>query len=178
MELLVAGKILGTHHLKGEVKVLSYIENIELLQGNKIVLELENSQTKLFTVRKIESFVANKWIFSFEEIKNKQDATEIRNALIKVRRDLVGMTEDEYLMSDLIGLKVYDIKNNEYLGDITEIFETAAHDIYVIDTEEYEIMIPDVDVFVKKIDYQNKKMEVDLIEGMKEMKKKNKEKRD
>lgn len=177
MELLVAGKVLGTHHLKGEVKVLSNIENIELLQGNKIVLELENLQTKLLTVKKIVPFVANKWIFSFEEIKNKQDATELRNALIKVRRDLVGIAEDEHLMSDLIGIKVYDIKNDEYLGDITEIFETAAHDIYVIDTEEYEIMIPDVEVFVKKIDYQNRKMEVDLIEGMKEMKK-NKEKGD
>ncbi len=175
MELLVAGKVLGTHHLKGEVKVISHIENIELLQGNKIVLELENSQTKLFTVKKIEPFVANKWIFSFEEIKNKQDAIEIRNALIKVRRDLVGIGEDEYLISDLIGIKVYDIKGNEYLGEITEIFETAAHDIYVIDTEDYEIMIPDVEVFIKKIDYQNRKMEVDLIEGMKEFKK-NKEK--
>lgn len=172
MDLLVAGKVLGTHHLKGEVKVISNIENISLLQGNKIVLELENSQTKLFTVKKIEPFVANKWIFSFEEIKNKQDAVEIRNALIKVRRDLVGIDEDEYLVSDLIGIKVYDIKENEYLGEITEIFETAAHDIYVIDTEDYEIMIPDVEVFVKKIDFQNRKMEVDLIEGMKEIKKK------
>lgn len=172
MDLLVAGKVLGTHHLKGEVKVISNIENISLLQGNKIVLELENSQTKLFTVKKIESFVANKWIFSFEEIKNKQDAVEIRNALIKVRRDLVGIAEDEYLVSDLIGIKVYDIKENEYLGEITEIFETAAHDIYVIDTEDYEIMIPDVEVFVKKIDFQNRKMEVDLIGGMKEIKKK------
>ena len=167
MELLVAGKVLGTHHLKGEVKVISNIENIELLQGNKIILELENSQTKLFTVKKIEPFIANKWIFSFEEIKNKQDAVEIRNALIKVRRDLVGIAEDEYLMSDLIGLKVYDVKGNEYLGKVTEIFETAAHDIYVIDTDDYEIMIPDVEAFVKKIDYHNRKMEVDLIEGMK-----------
>ena len=172
MELLVAGKVLGTHHLKGEVKVISNIDNIRLLQGNKIILELENSQTKLYTVKKIEPFVANKWIFSFEEIRNKQDAVELRNALIKVRRDLVGIAEDEYLISDLIGLKVYDIKNNEYLGDITEIFETAAHDIYVIDTEDYEIMIPDVKAFIKKIDYQNRKMEVDLIEGMKEIKKK------
>ena len=172
MDLLVAGKVLGTHHLKGEVKVISNIENISLLQGNKIVLELENSQTKLFTVKKIEPFVANKWIFSFEEIKNKQDAVEIRNALIKVRRDLVGIAEYEYLVSYLIGIKVYDIKENEYLGEITEIFETAAHDIYVIDTEDYEIMIPDVEVFVKKIDFQNRKMEVDLIEGMKEIKKK------
>lgn len=171
MKLLIAGKVLGSHNLKGEVKVISDLDNIEVLIGNKVILELADSQQKLLTVKKIEHLVANKWIFSFEEIKNKQDAVEIRNALIKVRRDLVGIAEDEYLISDLVGIKVYDIKENEYLGEITEIFETAAHDIYVIDTEEYEIMIPDVEVFVKKIDFQNRKMEVDLIEGMKEFKK-------
>lgn len=174
MELLVAGKVLGTHHLKGEVKVISNIENIELLQGNKIILELENSQTKLYTVKKIEAFIGNKWIFSFEEVKNKQDAVEIRNALIKVRRDLVGMAEDEHLMSEVIGLEVYDVKDNEYLGKVAEIFETAAHDIYVVNSDDYEIMIPDVEVFIKKIDFQSRKMEVDLIEGMKELKNKNK----
>lgn len=171
MELLVAGKVLGTHHLKGEVKVISNIKDIELLEGNKIILELENSQTKLYTVKKIESFIGNKWIFSFEEVKNKQDAIEIRNALIKVRRDLVGISEDEYLVSDLIGLKVYEVKDNEYLGEVKEIFETAAHDIYVVESDKYEIMIPDVDIFVKKIDFQGRKLEVDLIEGMKELKK-------
>lgn len=170
MNLLVAGKVLGSHHLKGEVKVISHIENIDLLVGKKVLLELENSETKLFTVNSAEHFVGNKWVFSFEEIKNKKDAVEIRNAHIKVRRDLVGIAEDEYLVSDLIGLEVYDVKDNEYLGKVIEIFETAAHDVYVVESDKYEIMIPDVDVFIKKIKFDDKKIEVDLIEGMKELK--------
>lgn len=170
MNLLVAGRVLGSHHLKGEVKVISHIENINLLVGQKVLLELENSETKLFTVSNAEHFVGNKWVFSFEEIKNKKDTVEIRNAYIKVRRDLVGMAEDEYLVSDLIGLEVYDIKDNEYLGKVIEIFETTAHDVYVVESDKYEIMIPDVDVFIKKIKFDDQKIEVDLIEGMKELK--------
>ena len=53
----------------------------------------------------------------------------------------------------MIGFKVYDIKGDEYLGEITEIMDTAAHDIYVIESEEFETMIPDVDVFIKNIDF-------------------------
>lgn len=113
MELLIAGKVLGSHNLKGEVKVISDLENIEVLVGNKVILELADSQQKLLTIKKIEHLVANKWIFSFEEIKNKQDTIEIRNANIKVRRDIVGIGEDEYLVSDMIGFKVYDIKGDE-----------------------------------------------------------------
>ena len=118
----------------------------------------------------MEHLVANKWIFSFEEIKNKQDTIEIRNANIKVRRDIVGIGEDEYLVSDMIGFKVYDVKGDEYLGEITEIMDTTAHDIYIIESEEFETMIPDVDVFIKNIDFENRKMLVDTIEGMKEPK--------
>ena len=161
--MIVAGKVLGSHNLKGEVKVISDLENIEVLVGNKVILEL-------LTIKKIEHLVANKWIFSFEEIKNKQDTIEIRNANIKVRRDIVGIGEDEYLVSDMIGFKVYDVKGDEYLGEITEIMDTAAHDIYVIENEEFETMIPDVDVFIKNIDFENRKMLVDTIEGMKEPK--------
>ena len=106
----------------------------------------------------------------FEEIKNKQDTIEIRNANIKVRRDIVGIGEDEYLVSDMIGFKVYDIKGDEYLGEVTEIMDTAAHDIYVIESKEFETMVPDVDVFIKNIDFENRKTLVDTIEGMKEPK--------
>ena len=166
--MIVAGKVLGSHHLK--VKVISELQNIEMLVGNKVILELEDKQQKLLTVKKIVPLVANKWIFTFEEIKNKQDTIEIRNAAIKVRRDIVGIGEDEYLVSDMLGFKVYDVKDDEYLGEITEIMDTAAHDIYVIESEDFETMIPDVDVFIKNIDFENKKMLVDTIEGMKEPK--------
>ena len=168
--MIVAGKVLGSHHLKGEVKVISDLQNIEMLVGNKVILELEDKQQKLLTVKKIVPLVANKWIFTFEEIKNKQDTIEIRNAAIKVRRDIVGIEEDEHLVSDMLGFKVYDVKGDEYLGEITEIMDTAAHDIYVIESEDFETMIPDVDVFIKNIDFENKKMLVDTIEGMKEPK--------
>ena len=168
--MIVAGKVLGSHHLKGEVKVISDLQNIEMLVGNKVILELEDKQQKLLTVKKIVPLVANKWIFTFEEIKNKQDTIEIRNAAIKVRRDIVGIREDEHLVSDMLGFKVYDVKGDEYLGEITEIMDTAAHDIYVIESEDFETMIPDVDVFIKNIDFENRKMLVDTIEGMKELK--------
>lgn len=175
MELLIAGKILGSHHLKGEVKVISDIENIDKLESNKIILELENKEQKLFTINKISHFVGNKWIFSFEEIKNKQDTIEIRNALIKVRRDLLGIAEDEILLSDFIGLDVYNLEQEtekkEYLGKITEVFETGAHNVYVVESEKYETMIPDVDVFIKNIDFEKRTMETQILDGMKEERK-------
>ena len=58
--MIVAGKVLGSHNLKGEVKVISDLENIEILVGNKVILELADSQQKLLTVKKIEHLVAKR----------------------------------------------------------------------------------------------------------------------
>ena len=64
----------------------------------------------------------------------------------------------------LIGFKVYD--KNEYIGDVIDILETAAHDILIINNDTDEIMVPMVDEFIKKIDEKEKLINTELIEGM------------
>ena len=82
----------------------------------------------------------------------------------------MGIGEDEYLLNDLLDMKAVDADNGDILGKITDIFETAAHDILVIEGENTEIMVPDVDEFVKKIDFDKREIFIHLIEGMKEVK--------
>lgn len=64
----------------------------------------------------------------------------------------------------LVGFKVYD--KNEYIGDVIDILETAAHDILIINNDTDEIMVPMVDEFIKKIDEKEKCINTELIEGM------------
>ncbi|MFR1676756.1 MAG: ribosome maturation factor RimM, partial [Fusobacterium sp.] len=74
------------------------------------------------------------------------------------------------LLNDLMDMEVVDMKNNETIGRVTDIFETAAHDILVVEDEKSEAMIPDIDEFVKKIDFDKRTIYVELIDGMREMK--------
>ena len=170
MELLSVGRVSGTHHLKGAIKVTSNIGDLKILNGNKVMVELASGEIKILTVKKVSSMIDKKWIVEFEEFTNKTDASSIQNGVIKVRRDLLGIEEDEFLANDVIGMKVLK-EDGESIGEVVDIYETAAHDIYVIEDEEYETMIPDVDVFVKKIDFEKNQMVVSLIDGMREKKK-------
>jgi 16S rRNA processing protein RimM len=54
----------------------------------------------------------------------------------------------------------------EELGEITDVMETAGHDVYVIGSGKEEIMVPSVDEFVKNIDFEKRVVTFDLIEGM------------
>ena len=112
----------------------------------------------MYKRQKVSSMIDKKWIVEFEELTNKTDAGLIQNGVIKVRRDLLGIEEDEFLANDVMGMKVIT-EDGENIGEVVDIYETAAHDIYVIEDEEFETMIPDVEVFIKNIDF-NKREDV------------------
>lgn len=170
MELLIIGKISGTHHLKGAVKINFNIDDPTILSNEKIIVAIDDNNQKILTIKKISPLVANKWVAEFEEISNKTEAGNLKNGFIKIRRELLGLAEDEYLLTDLIGMKVVDINTNENIGTVTEIFDTAAHDILIVDSLEFESMIPNIDEFVKNIDFENKIISVSMIDGLKEPK--------
>ena len=165
MELVNIGTIVGTHHLNGTVKVNSIFQDLEVIMNEKVLLE-KKGEKKLCTIKSIKRINEKKLLIEFIEINSIDAAKGLNGFQIKIRRDLLPeKKEDDFYYNDLLGMKVYEDK--EYLGDILDIMETAAHDILVIITnEQNEILIPLVDNFVKKIDFESNSILVELIEGM------------
>lgn len=69
----------------------------------------------------------------------------------------MGYTEEDIFLSDYIGLLAKEADSGEEIGRVEEIFETAAHPILVIQSEDYETMVPDTPVFVKRVDFEKEK---------------------
>ena len=169
MENLVnIGTIVGTHHLRGSVKINSIFENIELIKNERVLLE-KNDKKKLLVVKNIKRLNDKKAILNFEEIDNIDAAKELNGYKVKIRRDLLPKKdEDDFYVKDLFGIEVFS--ENEKIGEVVDVMETAAHNILIIediDTKK-EIMVPLIDEFVAKIDFSNNRIEVILIDGMRE----------
>ena len=169
MENLVnIGTIVGTHHLRGSVKINSIFENIELIQNERVLLE-KNNKKRLLVVKNVKRLNDKKIILDFEGIDNVDSAKELNGYKVKIRRDLLPeKSEDNFYIKDLFGLEVFS--ENKKIGEIVDVMETAAHNILIIediDTEK-EIMVPLIDEFITKIDFPNGKIEVALIDGMRE----------
>ena len=110
-----------------------------------------------------------KIIIDFSEINDIDAAKELNGFQIKIRRDLLPeKNENEFYLKDLLGVAVFE--KNEKIGEIIDVMETAAHNILIVEdtVNKNEIMIPQVDEFVKKIDFENNRIDVELIEGMRE----------
>lgn len=168
-ELVIIGKITGTHHLKGALKANINIGEEEELIGEKVLVEKPNGEKNIFTIKKISPLVGDKFIMEFEEIENKTQGNLLQNSIIKVNRMVLGLEKDEYLLQDLLGMEVITLEDKN-IGKVTEVFDTAAHEILVVETDETEALIPNIDTFIKKIDFENKKIVVELWDGMLEEK--------
>ena len=166
MELVNIGTVTGTHHLNGAVKVTSIFQDIDVIISEKVMLE-KNGEKKLCTVKSVKRINDKKLIIEFTEISNINDAKSLNGYQIKIRRDLLPeRTEDDFYYNDLLGMKIFE--KGEHLGDLLDILETAAHDILIVVNDQgREILVPMVDNFVKKIDFETGKIEVELIEGKK-----------
>ena len=166
MELVNIGTTVGTHHLNGAVKVSSVFQDLDMIKDEKVLLE-KKEEKKVFTIKSIKRINAKKILIEFLESGNIDTAKSLNGFQIKIRRDLLPEKNgDDFYFNDLLGLKVTE--NGVVLGSVLDVMETAAHDILVVMTEDnQETLIPIVDNFVKKIDFENNNIEVELIEGMK-----------
>lgn len=169
MDLVTIGKITGTHHLKGAVKANISLSDPSIIVDERVMVEKPNGEKKILTVKKLSNLVADKVVIEFEEITNKTEGNLLAGGFVKINRDILGMEEDEYLLEDLLGMTAVTVEG-EVIGKVTDVFDTAAHDIIVVEDDRTETLIPNIENFVKDIDFDENKITVELLEGMREAK--------
>ncbi len=165
-EYLRAGIITTTHGIKGEVKVypevddpgrFSLFEKIYLKKKDTLIpVEIENVK-----------FFKKMVILKFKGIDDINDVVKYRDYEILARReDIAELKEGQYFDADIIGLRVFDTKEN-CLGSVSSILHGAGNDVYVIKNDgAKEIMIPAVRKFVLSVDLNKGCMTVDPLPGM------------
>ena len=163
-DILEIGQIVNTRGLRGEVKVNSFSQDSKRFEKLDVIYIKENNELKSY---KIEKVTYNQVILKLENINHIDYAEKLRNKYIYVKKSqLEDLPEGVYYISDLIGLDVYDEKNN-YLGKVDDIFSTKSNDVYVIKNElGVNRLLPGTDEVIKNIDLDNKKIVVNLIKGL------------
>lgn len=162
MEKLKIGKIVGTHGLKGELKIhsISDFEDQRFVVGKRLVLQgLESIELKIATVR----FHKGNYLVSFENMQNINLVEKYKGYFVYGYRDDVELVEGEFFYDDLIGCDVYD--SDKRIGKVVSLFDNGAHEILSVQTDNKKISIPYVDAFIEKEDIKNKIIYVHLIKG-------------
>ena len=156
-EFIRVGRIVGAFGLKGELKVdpLTDFED-RFLKGSRLRLKGDWVTVDSMRVHKGRPLI---------KLTGVDDATEAEKLqweyLEASSKDMPTMDEDEFLVDDLVGLKVVTTEG-EPLGEVDEVLAYPAHEILQVG----EILIPLVKEFVKKVDLDKETITVKLIPGM------------
>lgn len=164
-ELLVVGKIVSVHGVRGDVKVYSFTDPIDsLLDYKRWTLRRDNDVRQVEVVRARSQ---NKVLVAkLKGLDDRDEARLLSGYEICVPLDsLPDLTDGEYYWYQLQGLKVIDL-NGQLLGVIDHLLETGANDVMVVKAcagslDDRERLLPYTDQCVQSIDLEAGEMRVD-----------------
>ena len=157
MEFINVGKIVNTHGLKGEIRIISdfkYKKNV-FKKDNIVYINKEKYIINSYRFHKIYDMI------TLIDVKAIEQAEKFKGLNIYINRE--DYKFNGYLDEDLIGLEVYDKDN--YKGKVIEILKANTNDLLVIDGIKRH-MVPNIDEFVKKVDLDNNKIYIEYIRGL------------
>ena len=156
MDYIYVGKIVNTHALKGELRILSSFDYKEKVMKKGFSIYIGKTYEK----KEIENYRKHKQydMVTLKDIDTIEKASFYKGMNIYIKRGSIQI--DGYFIEDLINLSVYD--KEKYIGKIVEVEENTIHKILLLNNN---IRIPYVKEYVKKIDIEKKQMEVELIKG-------------
>ena len=128
MQILVA-KITSPHGIRGEVKLVSYLEDSYDLEKYNSIFTKDSKNYKLRLIRNIKQ---NIYIAKINNISTRNQAEEIRNLdLFISKEELKNLSDDQFYYHDLTGLKVRDVSDKE-IGAIANVMNFGAGDLFEV----------------------------------------------
>ena len=156
MELVCIGKIVNTHGIKGELRILSDFEYKSRIFKPEKKVYVDGSEYILNSYRFHKIFD----MITLNGYSNINDVLYLKGKKIYCNREDLNLSSDEYLISDLIGLDV--LYNDNSVGIITDV-SRDNNPLIIIDRKKY---VPYNMNFIEKIDFENKCIILKNCEGL------------
>lgn len=165
------GKIVNTHGVKGELKILSVTDFPEERYKKGITLYISHPSIKEHIPVTVETarLQKNTYIVKLKEFNNINEVEKYKGGTLKVPEDdRIELEEDEFYYDEIINCEVWS-DQGEKLGIISEILTTGANDVWVVKREKgKDILLPFIEDCILEVDVDERKVTVHLMEGLME----------
>ncbi|MCM3782989.1 ribosome maturation factor RimM [Neobacillus mesonae] len=161
------GKIVNTHGIRGELKVLPLTDFPEerFDKGSKLVIDTGEGHIPVI----VESarLHKNMYVVRLQGYGNINEVEKYKGTMLKVSSEYqTELGNDEFYFHQIVGCEVVT-DEGETLGTIKEILTPGANDVWVVKTKEgKEILLPYIDEVILHVDVPNQKVTVHLMEGL------------
>ena len=161
------GKIFGAHGLKGTLKVVPWVESLDLFEPRaEVKIKRKKDVTQDFVISGVQRR-GRVVLVSLEGVEDRDHAEQLVGATLEMDQSrLPTLEEDTYYWSELIGLEVMTT-SGDHLGRLSAIVPTGSNDVYVVRGQAgEEVLIPALASVVVAVDLARSLMRVQLPEGL------------
>jgi 16S rRNA processing protein RimM len=162
-EFLVVAHVLAAHGIRGELKcrIVTDFPIRRFKRGSTVVIKGQPHQIQ---AARIQGATV---LLKLEDIHDRDVAAALRGAEVEVpTQDAVSLPTGQFYWHQVIGLRVEDASSHEALGEVIDIIETGANDVYLVHGQKGEILVPAIKDVVKQIDPASGRMLIQPLPGM------------
>ncbi len=160
---LEAGQIVGTHGVRGEVRVQPWCDSPEQFATFKrLYWDAEGAKPVKVKARPHKNIA----LAVLEGVTTVEQAAVLRGRMLYVSRKDLHLPKGHWLVQDLIGLKVVDADTGAAYGKLTDVSQTGANAVYHMQTEKGEVLIPAIPSVVIDIDLKAEVLRLRPMEGL------------
>ncbi|WP_026570385.1 MULTISPECIES: ribosome maturation factor RimM [Sediminibacillus] len=166
-QMFNVGKIVNTHGIKGEVKVVRITDFDERFEiGSRLYWSDGKGSPVALTVdghRRHKNFD----LLHFNGYDSLNDAENLKDGLLRIKEEqLAPLEEGEFYYHEIIGCEVHTTDGDQ-VGKIKEILSPGANDVWVASRKgKKDLLIPYIEDIVKTIDVAHKRVIIEPMEGL------------
>lgn len=162
-QFLEVGQIVGTHGVRGTMRVKPWSDDSDFLSDFKRVY-LDKGETEL----KVSSAKAhgNVTLLDIKGVDSIEKAEGLRGKVLMVNRDDIALPEGRYFVDELIGCVVTDADTGENLGTITDVSKTGANDVWHITRDNTEYLVPAIPSVIVSVDVEKEAAVLRPLKGI------------
>ena len=165
LEYLELGKIVSTHGIKGELRVQPWCDSPDFFMGFETVY-LDKKDNTEYTMKSSRPH-GNVMLMTLDGIDDVDKAAALRGKIIYVKRADAPLEPGRYFIAELIGCRVVDADDESLCyGEITDVTNTGASDIWHISKENKEYLLPSIPEVVISVDVASNLAKIKPLRGI------------
>ncbi len=162
-KFLEGGKIVGTHGVRGEMRVECWCDSPQFLAQFKTLYFDEGNEKVKVKSRAHKNMV----LMKIPSVDTIEQADLYRGKILYIKRSDIKLEKGVNFVQDLIGLEVVDFVSNEVYGVINDVLRTGSNDVYEMKSKDDKMYyIPAIPDIINEVDVDGGKVLITPMKGL------------
>ncbi len=162
-EFLEVGQVVGTHGVRGTMRIKPWSDDGEFLKGFKRFYTDEGE-----TILKVNSVKPHGAVVLLDVagVDSIEKAEALRGKVLSFKREDAKLPEGRYFVDELIGCKAMDAETGAELGIITDVSKTGANDVWHITKDNRDYLVPAIPDVIVSVDIEKEIAILKVLKGI------------